>query len=176
MEAVKALVQSYIEREEFVKALDALENIRSVSLSQQQFVEMLIQRSTIYRNLGLWETAIDVLKTRSDFIMEKDLNAKISLELANCYLANDNLEMGRSYLSDVLRDAEPGEMSQNATKKMAQVCLELGYNEQAVSFCRRLLDSNIKESMKSEITKILAQALNREKKYEEAVIVLTTQE
>ncbi len=176
VEAVKALVQGYIEREDFVKALDALENTRSVSLSQQQFVEMLIQRSRIYRKLGLFDTAIDLLKNRSDFVTERQLNAEISFELANCYLAGDNLEMGRSYLSEVLRVAEPGEMSQKAAKEMAQVCLELGYSEQAVSVCRQILDTGISGDLKSDVRKILAQALNQEKKYEEAALALSAQE
>ena len=176
VEAVKALVQGYIEREDFVKALDALENTRSVSLSQQQFVEMLIQRSRIYRKLGLFDTAIDLLKNRSDFVTERQLNAEISLELANCYLAGDNLEMGRNYLSEVLQVAEPGEMSQKAAKKMAQVCLELGYSEQAVSVCRQILDTGISGDLKSDVRKILAQALNQEKKYEEAALILSAHE
>ena len=176
VEAVKALAQGYIEQEDFIKALDALENTRNVSLSQEQFVEMLIQKSTIYRKLGLFDTAIDLLKNRSDFVTDKQLNAEISLELANCYIAGDNLEMGRSCLSEVIRDAEPGEMSQNASKKMAQVCLELGYSDQAISVCRQILDSNVSEGLKSDVTKILVQALNQEKKYEEAALVLSAQE
>ena len=176
VEAVKSLVQGYIQQQDFLKALDALENTRSVSLSQRQFVEMLIQRSTIYRNLGLFDTAIDLLKNQADFVTEKQLNAEISLELANCYLEGDNLEMARNYLSEVMRVAEPGEMMQNASRKMAQVCLELGYSDQAVSVCRQLLDSNISESLKSDVTKILAQALNQEKKYEEAAEVLAIQD
>ena len=137
---------------------------------------MLIQRCTIYRKLGLFDNAIDLLKNRSDFITEKQLNAKISLELANCYLANNNLEMGRSYLSEVIRLAEPGEMSQNAAKQMAQVCLELGYGSQAESVCRQLLESDITGTLKSDVKKLLAQALNQEKKYEEAAMVLSVQE
>ncbi len=176
IEGIKALVQGFIEKEDFVKALDALENTRSVSLSQQQYVEMLIQRSTIYRNLGLLETAVELLKDRSDFITDTQLNAQISFELANCYLANNDLEKGRSSLSEVLRIAEPGELSQKAAKKMAQVCLELGYNSQAVSVCRQLLDTDISNNLKSEVKTLLAQALNNEKKYEEAALVLSTQD
>ncbi len=176
VEAIKSLVQSYIQKQDFLKALDALENTRSVSLSQQQFVEMLIQRSTIYRKLGLLDTAIDLLKNQADFVTEKQLNAEISLELANCYLASDNLEMARNYLSEVMRVAEPGEMMQNAAKKMAQVCLELGYSDQAVSVCRQLMDLNITGALKSDVTAILAQALNQEKKYNEAAKILAVQE
>ena len=176
VEAVKALVQSYIDQQDFVKALDALENTRSVSLSQKQFVEMLIQRSTIYRKLGLFDTAIDLLKNRSDFVTDKQLNAQISFELANCCIANENLEMGRNYLSEVIRDAEPGKLSQDAAKTMAHICLELGYTDQAASVCRQLLDSNVSGSLKIEVTEMLAQALNHEKKYEEAALVLSAQE
>ncbi|MBN2588245.1 MAG: hypothetical protein JXA96_00150 [Sedimentisphaerales bacterium] len=177
IEAVKALVQGYIEKGDFIKALDALENTRSVSLSQKQFVEMLIQRSMVYRNLGLFETAIDLLKDRSDLVTENQLNAEISLEMANCYLANNNLDKGRSCLSEVIRLAEPGEFSQKAAKMMAQVCLELGYSSQAVSVCRQLLDTDVSDdNLKSEVKVILAQALNQEKKYEEAALVLSAQD
>ena len=176
IEAVKALVQGYIEKEDFVKALDALENARSVSLTQPQYVEMLILRSSIYRNLGLCETAIDLLKDRSDFIVEKQLNAELAYELANCYLANNDLEKGRSCLSEVLRIAEPGELSQKAAKKMAQICLELGYSSQAVTVCKQLLDTDISGTFKNEVKVILAQALDQEKKYEEAALILSAQD
>jgi len=116
------------------------------------------------------------LKDRTDFITDTQLNVQISFELANCYLANNDLERGRGSLSEVLRIAEPGEISQLAAKRMAMVCLDLGYNSQAVSVCRQLLDTDISDSMKSEVKAILAQALNKEKKYEEAALVLSAQD
>ena len=156
-------------------ALDAFENTRSVTLSQDQFVEMLILKSSIYRKLGLYDTAIDLLKERSDFVTEKQLNARISLELADCYIASNNLEMGRSYLSEVLQISEPGEMSQKAAIKLSRICLELGYSSQAISLCLQLLDSNISDGLKSEVKTILAQAYNQEKKYEKAALALSAQ-
>jgi len=53
IEAVKALVKGHIEQENFIEALDALENARMVALSEQQSIDMLLLKSEIYRMTGL---------------------------------------------------------------------------------------------------------------------------
>ncbi len=174
IEAVKALVQGHIEQNNYIEALDTLENARSVALSQEQFVEILLLRSKIYRMLGITETAIDILRNRTDYLLESQLNARISYELAICYIANDNLDLARKYLSEVLRISEPGQLTQEATYLLADVCLQIGQISQTVSLCNQLLELSLPVTLKQNTQKLLAEAYNREKKYEEAVLALSS--
>ena len=173
IEAIKALVQGHIEKNNFIEALDTLENVRSVALSQEQFVEILLLRSKIYRMLGVTETAIDVLRNRTDYLLESQLNARISYELAICYIANGNLELARKYLSEVLRISEPGQLTNEATFQLAGVCLEIGQISQTVSLCNQLLELNLPVMLKQKTQKLLAKAYNREKEYEKAILALS---
>ena len=175
IEAIKALVQGHIEQNNYIEALDTLENARSVALSQEQFVEILLLRSRIYRMLGVTETAIDILRNRTDYLLESQLNARISYELAICYIANGNLDLARKYLSKVLRISEPGELAQEATFQLANVCLQIGQISQTVSLCNQLLELNLPITLKQKTQELLAEAYNKEKKYEKAVLALSSE-
>jgi len=175
IEALMALVQGHIEQEHFVEALDALENVRSVALSQKQSVEMLLLRSKIYRLLGLADTAIVSLRDRAQYVSDSQLSARIAFELARCDVAKGNLEDARRRLSEVLGIVEPGPLAQEVALELTAVCLKLGRSLQAVSICRQLLNSNTTAEMRQEILRLLAAAYKLEKDYDKAALALSGQ-
>jgi TolA-binding protein len=173
VEAVKALVQGHIDQENFIQALDALENTRMIALSEQQSIDMLLLKSEIYRMLGLVDTAIDILRNRVEYVNDSRLRIKITFELAKCYLANNNLEYARNNFSEVLRTAEPGPLAQSAALELADVCLRLEQGSQAISVCSQLLEMDISEQIKQKTLRILAEAYNQQKDYDKAVLALS---
>jgi len=175
VEAVKALVHGQIEQENFLEALDALENAHSVALSEEQSIDMLLLKSTIYRMLGLVDYAIDSLRNRAEYVTDPKLRIKITYELAQCYFANGDLELARSSYSDVLRAVEPGPMAENAALELAEVCLELGQSSQSISVCLQLLDTELTEQTKQRALKTLAAAYNHQKDYDKAALALSNQ-
>jgi tetratricopeptide (TPR) repeat protein len=175
VEAVKALVQGQIEQENFLEALDALENAHSVALSEEQSVEMLLLKSTVYRMLGLVDYSIDSLRNRAEYVTDTKLRTKITFELARCYFADGDLELARSSYSDVLRAVEPGPMAESAALELAEVCLELGQSSQSISVCLQLLDSDLPEQTKQKALKTLADAYNHQKDYDKAALALSNQ-
>jgi tetratricopeptide (TPR) repeat protein len=175
VEAVTVLVKGHIEQEHFVEALDTLENVRSVALSQEQSVEMLLLRSTIFRMLGLVDTAIVSLRDRAEYISDPQLNAKISFELAQCHIAKGNLERARSSLSQILGVVEPGLLAQRTALELADVCLKIGRSPQGISVCLQLLDSDVPAQIKQETLKVLAAAYSQQKDYEKAALALSGQ-
>lgn len=175
IEAITALVKSHIEQEHFVEALDALENVQTVALSQEQSVEMLLLKSKILRLLGLVDAAVVSLRDRSEYIADPQLNARISFELSQCYVANGDLELARSVLSETLLSVGPGEMAQTIALELADVCLRLGRSSQTVSVCLQLLDSDLPAPVKQKTLQILAAAYRREKKYDKAALTLSGQ-
>ncbi|MFC1633498.1 tetratricopeptide repeat protein [Planctomycetota bacterium] len=175
IEAVAALIQSHIEREHFVEALNTLENLRSVSLSEDQSVEMMLLKSKIFRMLGLISAAIDSLQDRAGYISDKQLNAKISFELALCHIAKGELEHARSGLSEILSVVESGPLARETAQVLSDVCLELDQDEQAISVCLKLLDSDLSTERKQHTLKTLATAYRERKEYDKAALALSGQ-
>ncbi|MFC1781530.1 tetratricopeptide repeat protein, partial [Planctomycetota bacterium] len=175
VEAVTALVKGNIEQGNFVEALDALENIRSVALSQEQSVEMLLLRSEVNQKLGLVDTAITSLRDKAEYILDSQLNAKIAFELAKCLIIKEDLELAADYLTEVLRMAEPGPLTQDATLELANVCLELAQYSQTKSLCLKLLDMDLTIQTRQKTLKILAEVYNKEKDYDKAALTLSGQ-
>jgi len=173
IEAITALVQGHIEQEHFVEAFDTLENVRSVALSQEQSIEMLLLRSRIFRMLGLVDTAIVSLRDRAEFVSDSQLNAKISFELVQCHIAKGNLEFARGSLSEILGVVEPGPLAQRAALELADVCLKLGRGPQTITVCLQLLDSDIPTEIKRKTLKMLAEAYNQQKNYDKAALALS---
>jgi hypothetical protein len=175
VEAVKALVEGNIEREKFLDALDALENTRTIALSEEQSIDMLLLKSTIYRKLGLADSAINALHSRAQYVTESTLRTKITYEIAECYKDSGKLELARSSFSEVLRSAEPGPLAEQAALELAEVCLKLEQSSQSVSVCLQLLNSDVSDQTHQHALKTLAEAYNRQKDYDKAALALAGQ-
>ena len=175
VEAITALVNGHIEQEQFIDALDALENVRSVALSKEQSVDMLLLRSKIFRLLGLADTAIVSLRDRAEYVSDLQLGARIAFELAQCYIAKGNLNDARRHLSEILGVVGPGSLAQQTALELTDVCLKLGRSAQAVSLCLQLLRSNLPPERRQEALRFLAEAYNLQKDYDKAALALSGQ-
>jgi tetratricopeptide (TPR) repeat protein len=175
VEAITALVKGHIEQEQFIEALDALENVRSVALSQEQSVEMLLLRSKIFRLLGLADTAIVSLRDRAEYVSDVQLGAKIAFELAQCDIAKGNLDDARRHLAEILGVVEPGSLARQTALELTDVCLKLGRSSQAISICLQLLNSNLPPQARQETLRFLAAAYNLRKDYDKAALALSGQ-
>jgi tetratricopeptide (TPR) repeat protein len=175
VEAIALLVEGYIEQENFIEALDTLESVRTVALSEGQSVEMLLLKCRIFRMLGLVDSAIVSLRDRAEFVSDLQLNVKMSFELARCYIAQGNLENARSELTKILGIVEPGPLTQQIAMELVDVCLKLKQGKQAVSVCLQLLESDVPEQQEQQVLKMLAAAYNQQKNYDKATLALSGQ-
>jgi len=171
-ETVSALAKGYMQQENFIKALDVLENIRPVAFSQKESVEMLLLKSEVLRAMGLVDKAIVTLGDRVEYIPDSQLKARMSFELTNCYIAKGNLELARANLTEILVLVEPGPFAHDIALELANVCLKLGQNSQAIYVCSQLLDLGPSERIKQEALNILATAYTRQKNYDSAALAL----
>ena len=169
---VSALVKGHIQQKHFIEALDILENIHSWRLSRKESIDMLLLRSQILRAMGLVDKAIAALGDRAEYISDPQLKAKISFELAKCYITKGNLELARSNLTEILILVEPGTLSHKAACELADVCLKLGQNSQTISICSQLLNLDPSSQIKQKALNILATAYSRQKNYDGAVLAL----
>jgi tetratricopeptide (TPR) repeat protein len=175
IEAIKALVEGHIQQGNFTEALNALESVRTVSLSQEQSVQILVLKSKVLRMLGLADAAIVSLRDRMEYVSVPKLKASISYELAQCHIEKGDLEHAGSYLIDVLGAVESGPFAHKAALELAEVCLKLDRNSQAVSVCQQLLDSRPSAQIRQKTLKVLAMAYSRQKNYDKAALALSGQ-
>ncbi|MBN2313803.1 MAG: tetratricopeptide repeat protein [Sedimentisphaerales bacterium] len=175
VQAITALVQSHIENEHFVEALNTLENLRSVTLSEEQSVETLLLRSNVYRKLGLFDEAIIFLQDRAGYVSDQQLDARISFELALCYIDKDDLENARNCLSEMLGVVESGPLAHEAAQILSDICVKLDQDDQAISVCLKLLDSDPPKEVKQNALKTLAAAYRERSEYDKAVLALSGQ-
>jgi len=122
--------------------------------------------------MGLADNAIAALGDRAEYISDSQLKAEVSFELTKCHIAKGNLELARSSLTEILVLVAPGPLAHKITLELADVCLKLGQNSQAISICSRLLDSDPSSQIKQKALSILAAAYNRQKNYDRAALAL----
>jgi predicted Zn-dependent protease len=67
---------------------------------------------------------------------------------------------------------EPGPLAYEIALKLADVCLKLEQNSQAISICLQLLDSGPSSPILQKALGILATAYNRQKDYDRAALAL----
>ncbi len=170
-----ALAKVYIGQKHFVKALDVLENVSSLALSQKQSIDILLLKCQILRAIGLVDKAITVLGDRAQYLVDAQLKAKLSLELAKCSIAKGDLELAHRDLPEILVLVEPGPLAHEVNCELADVCLKLGQNSQTISICSQLLDSAPAAPIKQKASDLLATAYTRQRNYDRAVFALLGQ-
>jgi len=175
VETVSALVKGHMEQEHFIEALDVLENVRPWRFSQKQSIDILLLKSQILRAMGLVDKAIAAIGDRAEYIPDPQLKAKISFELAKCYITKGNPELARRNLTEILVLVEPGPLSHKAACELADVCLKLDQNPQTISICSQLLDLGPSSQIKQKTLNILATAYKRQKNYDRAAAALLGQ-
>ncbi len=172
METISALVEAHIQLEDFVGALVLLENTRSWHFSKVESIEILLLKSRVLRSMGLVDKAITVLGDEVEYLPDSQLKVRMFFELANCLIDKGNLESAREKLTKVLVMVSPGLLAYEIALKLAEVCLRLNQNSQAISICLQLLDSDPSAPVSQKALEILATAYNRQKNYDRAALAL----
>ncbi len=175
IETVSALVEGYTQQGHFARAFDLLERIHSEPLSQKESAEILLLKCRLLRAIGLVDKAISILSDRVEYISDPQLKNKVSFELADCYVNNGNMELARKKLTEILGIPEHGPLACQAALKLANVCLKLGENDQAISVSSQLLDMEPSEEIKREALSVLATSYERQKNHNRAALALLGQ-
>jgi len=172
VETISALTDAYIAQKQFLQALDVLENVDSYQFSQAELVRILLLKSKILREMGLIDNAVTLLSSRIEYASDPGLKAEISFELTKCYIARNQLELAHKILTEILIITPPGPLAYEVALRLAQTCLMLSQDSQAISVCSQLLDSDAPEQIKNEAAQMLATAYSRQKNYDKAALAL----
>jgi len=175
IETISALVEAYMHQEDFVQALDILENVHPVALSQKESTGILMLKSKILRAMGLVDNAIALLGDRAEYIPDPQLKSQIYFELCDCYIQKGNLTLAHKKLTEILVMAKSGPLVHKISLRLAEVCLQLGQHKQAISICSQLLDLQPEEQIKKKTLDLMAMAYNQQKNYDRAALALLGQ-
>jgi len=172
LETTLALIKACIQQERFVEALAILETTHTTQLAKKDSVQILLIKSRLFTAMGMVEKAVAALADFEQYLADQNLKAQISLELANCYITNNDLELASKKLIETILVVDPGPLAHQAQCQLAEVCLKLGQNQQAVSICSRLLNSHPDQLIRQKTLKLLAAAYTRENNYDQAALAL----
>ena len=175
IETVSAMVEAHLRQGQFVQALDILEDIHSVSLSQKESIEILLLKSRVLRAMGLPDKAIATLGDRAEYVSDAELKARICFELSQCYIEKGSLNLAYRKLAEILVLTKSRPLTHEATLRLAEVCLQLGQNNQTISVCSQLLDLQPSEQIKQKTLDLLAMAYKQQENYDRAALALLGQ-
>jgi tetratricopeptide (TPR) repeat protein len=175
VESTLVLAETQVQQGNLVDALNELQAVNPGQLSQKEFTEISLLKSKAFRLMGLPDNAIATLGEKTEYIADSQLKARVSLELARCYIAKGDLELARRSLAETLALAEPGPLAQEIVIELADVCLKLGQKSQAISLCSGLLESTPSPEIKQKALNILATIYKQQKDYDKAAAILMGQ-
>ena len=156
---ILCLVKTERGQQNFVAALNILENVPVSQLSQEYACEMLIAKAQILREIGITDTAISLLRRKIEFIADSELRAKLSFELAKCYYHSGDLRIARKEVTDAIAGLPAGLLSQQAKLFLADTAIQLGEYEQAKQVCLQFLNqAGYDEQNRNEALDLLGRA------------------
>jgi len=179
-EALTVLVEAQIKQNNFIEALAVIENARDRPLSQGQSTKLLILKSRALQGMGLADQALAVLCERQRYIADSQLKADIIIEIARCGVSEGKFDIAKEQLTEGLALMEAGPEAQQVSLELAEVCLKLGGNKQAITICNRIIDSTqsrerhktANEAIIRKASKILASAYSEQQDLDKAAQIL----
>lgn len=166
----KALVE--LKQNEEARAIQTLESINTEQLSQETITQLLITKSRAYRQIGLYDTAITMLRNKIEYMPKKELRAELAIELAASYHDNGQNEFARRELVRAIRLLPINKEMCLANITLAQVSMELGNYDDAIDACKRVLEIEENGEYVDQAKGLMAQAYNKKGLYKEAANIL----
>jgi tetratricopeptide (TPR) repeat protein len=171
VDVILQLAVAEIGREEYVSALNILENLPIERLSQTDTCRTLLAKTEVWRQLDMVDSAITLLRQKKEFIAEAALRAQLTLELAKCYRDRSDYLVAKKEVMKAMADLPPGKDLCDAYLLMAEVSIKLDDARTAEQTCLRLLAAEPKdESVRRDAFKLLGKAYSDLQLHEKAAL------
>jgi len=170
--AISTLVEAHMQQENFLDALEILDNVRSWQISKNQLTEIKVLKASVFRTMGSIERAIATLGDREQYVSDNQLKARVSFELAKCYTAQGDLDQAHKKLSEIITWVAPGPLAQEVSLELAQVCLALDQASHTILICLELLKSETSLQTTNKALALVAEAYSRQGNYDGAAMAL----
>ena len=171
VQIVLELARAEAKQQQYLRALNLLEGIPEERLNQEESVEVMLARAEMYRMIGVPSAAISLLRRKIEFIADSQLRARMSLELAECYLQNGETTPARRELNDAMPYLPAGTLSHRAGYLMAQIAFQNARYDQAESLCQETLRLGVQdESLRQQLYGLLGTIYTTQKAYDRAAL------
>ena len=164
------LVKAHVSQEKYLVALNILENVPLKQLTQEDTCRVLIARADMMRQMNLHDAASALLRRKMQFIADSEIRAKLSLELAKCYIEMGDLTIASKRLTDAIYDLPPGELTQQANLLLVDVSIKMGNYRQAKDICLKLLGYIEKGEMRDQAGNMLGKIYTHLGQYDKAAL------
>ena len=164
-----------MQQECYAKALQVLHDTSTRQLTQAESTQVLILESRVLRGIGLTDKAVTLLAKREKYVIDDSLKAQIGCELSDCYIEQGQLDLARKKLVHILEADGSEPVAHKTALKLADVCRQLGLDDQAISVASELLRSHPSDAIEQEASKLLAAVYHKRKDYDRAALLLMEQ-
>ncbi len=175
LEAMSSLVQGYVEQQDLMEAIDVLEDTINAQLSPSDRLELDLLKSKALRSAGFVDRSIVLLQANKGSVSNPQLNAKLSYELSLSLIEKGELGQAQKELSGTLVNVESGPLAHKIALALAQVCLDLKQEAQAVSVCQSILKLGPEPVLMQQAEALLAMAYTNQRNYDKAAQALIGQ-
>ena len=93
-------------------------------------------------------------------------------EIALCKIASGEPGSAYATLTDTIAICEPGELNDQITAALADVCLKLNRDKQAYDLCTGLIDNSSSKEIKLQARQIIAEVYRRQNNFDKAALAL----
>ncbi|MHC4294167.1 MAG: hypothetical protein ACYSTL_01115 [Planctomycetota bacterium] len=168
--AILKLAEVESGRGNFVNAIAALDRIRGLKLTQEQTYPYLLKTAEVFRAMGISQKAASIIRNRLSAVVDPEMRGKLAVELARCYIDENDLEVAGIVLAEFLPKLEPGPTAQEAECLLAEVALNSGRTSQAITISSELLRSNCNDDIRRRAQEVLGSAYIARQDYENAAM------
>ncbi|MCF7956037.1 MAG: hypothetical protein K9M75_09570 [Phycisphaerae bacterium] len=165
---VVEITETLIEKGDITGAADLIENVYEESQSPQQQCEVVIAKARIYTAMNLPDNGISILKQKIEYMADFQLRSMLMLELGRCYVAADEFKLAYNEITAAITDLPVGELLIEANNELAEICMALDRDQQAVELCLGVLNSPNTKNTRYLTCQLLGKAYKKQKKYEKA--------
>jgi len=173
VDIILKLAELYLSSRSFVPALGIIESVGSGRLSIEQAHQLLMLTVRTYREMGLSEKAVAILRDRMDTFRDRKIRGSLTVELARCVYETGDLNESRDLLMAALPSLENGPPAHRAICDLAEVCLKLGNHSQAITMAEELLKLPCSSQVRLRTLDILGTAWALERDYRKASLAFS---
>ncbi len=171
VQTILELAGAEARQNQYLRALQILESVPEERLSQEESVDVMLERARLYRTIGVPTTGISLLRRKIEFVAESRLRALMSLELAECYVQNGEYTPARNELKDAMPYLPTGTLTHRAALLLAQIARQDGRLEQAEAICLDALRMGIEDaSLRQQYYELLGAIYTAQKFYDRAAL------